>query len=479
MALSRYSAGMNRIVLFLFVLMNLLRGEDGNVLGKAEEESYGGKIVRITVGEKDLSIGQSFKFWERTLDRAEAEGAKAVIFDLDTPGGLAFPTGEMMSQIANLKMPTVAFVNPKALSAGSMIAISTDRIYMTPGSTIGSSAIVNGTGQEIEKVMREKLESFFNAHVRYIAEKKGHRKEVIQAMMFLNDEDQSFGDLVVKKGKLLNLNSSDAVKLLDDGPILAEAELEDLDAVLEAEGWSRADLVDAKPSAFEKLAWWVASVSPILILLGLAGGYFEFKAPGFGVGGVISIIAFSLFFFGNYLAGNMAGYELAAIFVLGLILIAVEIFVLPGFGVPGIFGLIIAVGSLVFSMIDGVKWRQYEWGSGSLLDAISGPAMYLAIGIFGWVGLLYLMFRFVPGIPFLNRTLLNASLAEGTGMETREGEASRVGMTGEAQTDLHPSGKAEIDGEIVDVVVEGGFARKGDAVRIIKEDGMGIVVKTV
>ena len=85
----------------------------------------------------------------------------------------------------------------------------------------------------------------------------------------------------------------------------------------------------------------------------------------------------------------------------------------------------------------------------------------------------------MPGIPFLNRTLLNASLAEGTGMETREGEDSRVGMTGEAQTDLHPSGKAEIDGKIVDVVVEGGFARKGDAVRIIKEDGMGIVVKTV
>ena len=102
MALSRYSAGMDRIILFLFVLVNLLRGEDANVLGKAEEESYGGKIVRITVGEKDLSIGQSFKFWERTLDRVEAEGAKAVIFDLDTPGGLAFPTGEMMSQIANL-----------------------------------------------------------------------------------------------------------------------------------------------------------------------------------------------------------------------------------------------------------------------------------------------------------------------------------------------------------------------------------------
>jgi len=469
---------MNRICLFFLVLVNLLRGEDGNVLGKAEEESYAGKIVRIKVGEEDLSIGQSFKFWERTLERIEEEGAKAVIFDLHTPGGLAFPTGDLMSQIANLKMPTVAFVNPRALSAGSMIAISTDRIYMTPGSTIGSSAIVYGN-QEIEEHMRAKLESFFDAHVRWIAEKKGHRKEVIQAMMFLSDEDRKIGELVIEKGKLLNLNSSDAVKLLDDGPILAEAELETLDAVLEAEGWSRADMVDATPSAFERLAWWVASVSPFLIMLGLAGGYFEFKTPGFGVGGIISITAFSLFFFGNYLAGNMAGYELATVFVLGLILIVVEIFVLPGFGLPGIVGLLMAVGSLAFSMIDGVKWRQYEWGSGSLLDAISGPAMYLSIGIFGSVALLYLMFRFLPEIPFVNKTLLQASLAEGTGMETREGENSRVGMTGEAQTDLHPSGKAEIDGEIVDVVVEGGFAQKGDAVRIIKEDGMGIVVKTV
>ncbi len=472
---------MNRVILFLVALLGILRGEDVKVLGKSEEESYAGKIVLIKVGKEDLSIGQSFKFWERTLERVEEEGAKAVIFDLNTPGGLAFPTEELMSQIAKLEIPTVSFVNPKALSAGSMIAISTDRIYMTPGSSIGSSAIVYGN-QEIEEHMRAKLESFFDAHVRWIAEKKGHRKEVIQAMMFLSEEDRTIGDIVIEKGKLLNLNSSDAVKLLDDGPILAEAELDDLDDVLEKEGWSKSDLVEATPSAFEKLAWWVASVSPILIMLGLAGGYFELKTPGFGFGGIISITAFSIFFFGNYLAGNMAGYELAAVFVIGLVLIAVEIFVLPGFGIPGIAGLLMVVGSLVFSMVDGVKWRKYEWDGGesfSLMDAISTPALYLAIGIFGSVGLLYLIMRFLPNIPFVNKTLLKVSLAGGTGMEIQEGVESRIGMTGEARTDLHPSGKAEIDGKIVDVVVEGGFALKGDSVRIIKEDGMGVVVQKV
>jgi len=136
---------MKTFFFFFLASLNLLFGQDQKVFGKSDEASYEGKIVRIEVGEKDLSIGQSFKFWERTLDRVKEEGAKGVIFDLDTPGGLAFPTEELMSQIAELEVPTITFVNPKAISAGSFIAVSTDRIYMTPGSKIGSSAIVSGS----------------------------------------------------------------------------------------------------------------------------------------------------------------------------------------------------------------------------------------------------------------------------------------------------------------------------------------------
>jgi membrane-bound serine protease (ClpP class) len=472
---------MKTFIFFFLAGLGFLCGQDQKVLGKSEEESYAGKIIRITVGKKDLSIGASFKFWERTLERAKDEGAKAVIFDLDTPGGLAFPTEELMTQIAELEIPTISFVNPNAISAGSFIAISTDRIYMTPESKIGSSALVNSMG-EIDPVMRAKLESYFGAHVRYIAEKKGHRLDVIEAMMFLSEEERRIGDVVVKPGGLLNLNATEATKMMDDGPLLAEGVLKDFQAVLKAEDWSEEEVVTATPSGFERLAWWIASVSGLLIMVGLAGGYFELKTPGFGFGGIVSIAAFSLFFFGNYLAGNMAGYELVAIFVLGLILIAVEIFVIPGFGVAGITGLLMVVGSLVFSMVDGVDWQKYQWGGtgvSEFLTAMSGPATQLAFGIFGSLLLLFLMMKYLPHLKIINNHMLPGSLATGTGMDDDAKLGERVGMTGVAQSNLRPTGKAGIDGATLEVVAEGEFIAKGEAVRVVSEDGMGIVVKKV
>jgi len=471
---------MKRVILFFFWAIGILAAEDKTVLGKSEEGSYEGKIVVIKVGEEDLMNGQSFKFWERTLERVDEEKAKAVIFDLNTPGGLAFPTEELMTQIAKLEMPTRAFVNSKALSAGSFVAISTDKIYMTPGSKIGASAIVSGTGAEIPEHMRAKLESFFDAHVSWIADKKGHRKEIIRAMMFLDDEDREIGPIRVKAGALLTLSSSDAIKVMEDGPVLAAAEIETMDDLLEREGWSKDDVVTATPSGFEQFAWWVASVSGLLITVGLFGGYLEFKTPGFGIGGIISITAFTVFFFGNYMAGNMAGYELAAIFGLGLLLIALELFVIPGFGIPGIVGLLMVVGSLMFSMVDGVEWQRYQWsgdGSFGILDAISGPALQLGLGIFGSIILLYFIMTYLPDLPFLKKYMLPGTLSAGTGIEGHPERSTRVDQTGWALTDLRPAGKVEIGGEIVDVLAEGEYVLKGQPVRIIKEDGMGVVVK--
>ncbi|MEJ6580467.1 MAG: NfeD family protein [Akkermansiaceae bacterium] len=473
---------MKHVIFFLLWAIGILAAEDKTVLGKSEEGSYEGKIVLIKVGEMDLSIGQSFKFWERTLKRVQDEQAKAVIFELDTPGGMAFPTKELMSLIAELEVPTASFVNPSALSAGALIAVSTDRIYMKPGSAIGSAGLVSGTGQEIDPVMRAKLESFFDAHVRWIADKKGHDKRVIQAMMFQKEEAQEFGPVTVEKGQLLALNSSDAVTVTDNGTLLAEAEIDSMDELLELEGWSKDDLVTATPSGFEQFAWWVASVSGLLITIGLFGGYLEFKTPGFGIGGIVSITAFTIFFFGNYLAGNMAGYELAAVFGLGILLILLEIFVIPGFGIAGIVGLLMVVGSLMFSMVDGVEWQRYQWsgdGSYGILDAISGPALHLGLGIFGSIILLYLIMRYLPDVPFLKRFFLPTALAAGTGIESHPEDSARVGQTGFALTDLRPAGKAEIAGGIVDVVAEGEFVSKGAPVRIIKEDGMGVVVKKI
>lgn len=472
---------MKAIVFFLLAGLGVLFGQEQRVFGKSDEESLTGKILRIEVGEDDLVNGQSFKFWERILERAVDEEAKAIIFDLDTPGGLAFPTKELMSQIAELEIPTVSFVNPDAISAGSFIAISTDRIYMKPGGLIGSSGLVSSSGSEIDPVMRAKLESYFGAHIRYIAEKKGHRLEVIEAMMVLSDEDRQIGDVLVKAGELLNLNSIDATKMLDDGPLLAEAEVSSLDEVLKIEGWSEDEVVTAEPTGFEKLAWWIASYSGILIMIGLGGGYFELKTPGFGIGGIVCLSAFGIFFFGNYMAGNMAGYELAALFFLGIILIAVEAFVIPGFGVAGIAGFLLIIGALAFSMLDGVEWQKYQWGGadgGDLLDAFEKPALNLALGIFGSLALLFAMMKFLPQLKFIEKTMLPGSLARGNGSEDQS-KANLVGMTGVATTNLRPNGKAEIDGKVLEVLAEGEFVDKGESVRVVSSDGMGVAVRRV
>ncbi len=456
-------------------------GQDQRVFGRSDEVSLTGKILRIEVGENDLTNGQSFKFWERILERAKEEEAKGIIFDLDTPGGLAFPTKELMTKISEVGIPTVSFVNPDAISAGSFIAVSTDRIYMKPGGLIGSSGIVNSMGTEIDPVMRAKLESYFGAHLRYIAEKKGHRLEVIEAMMVLSDKDRQIGDVTVKAGELLNLNSIDATKMLDDGPLLAEAEVEDLEEVLKLEGWNQDELVTAEPTGFEKLAWWIASYSGILIMIGLGGGYFELKTPGFGIGGIVCLSAFGIFFFGNYMAGNMAGYELAALFILGIILIAIEAFVIPGFGVAGIAGFLLIIGALAFSMLDGMEWQKYQWGGangGDLMDAFERPALNLALGIFGSLAFLFVMLKYLPQLKFIENTMLPGSLARGNGSED-QAKAKLVGMSGVATTNLRPNGKAEIDGKVFEVLAEGEFIDKGEAIRVVSSDGMGVAVKRV
>ncbi len=469
-----YSLNMKFVLLFLLGLASALVAQtDHKVLGKSTEESYEGKVVLIKVGEDDLVNGQSFKFWERILERVTDEKAKAVVFHLDTPGGLAFPTKELMSQIANLEVPTYSFIDPKAMSAGALIAISTDEIYMAPGALVGSAGLVAGNGMTIDDTMRAKIESFFDAHVRWITEKKGHRYEVIEAMMMIRDEARQIGSRVVGKGELLALNSKEAIEPMDEGTLFAVSEIDSVEELLKAKGLDQSLMIEATPTGFERFAWWVASVSGLLILVGLGAGYFELKTPGFGIGGIVAILVFSLFFFGNYLAGNMAGYELGAVFAVGILLIFVEIFVIPGFGVAGITGLMMVVGSLIFAMVDKVQWQNREWTTNGLVNALDGPGLHFAGGIAGSLVLLYFMMRYLPDMPLLRRVQLKEVLPAGNGMEE---DVARIGLTARAYTDLRPAGKIELNGDLFDVTAEGKFVLRGESVRIIKEDGMGMVV---
>ncbi|MGB2402398.1 MAG: NfeD family protein [Akkermansiaceae bacterium] len=453
------------------------------VFGRSDEESYEGKVVVIKVGKKDLVNKQAFKFWRRVIQRVNEENARAVLFDIDTPGGLAFDTAELiMVDMQKIKVPSYAFVNQQALSAGALVAAGTDAIYMHSVSTIGAAAIVSGSGAEIPEIMRAKIESAFNAFVRAVSKSKGRNPDVIRAMM-ITDEYYDFGDIQVEEGELLSLTADEAVSEFQGKPLLAKGIVDSIDELLEKEGLADADVVVAVPTGMEKLAYWVAAFSAILIFVGIGGAYLEMKSPGFGIGGGISLIAFSVFFFGNYAAGNMAGYGLMLLFLLGVILVVFELFILPGMIVPGVIGAILVIGTLFVAMIDGFAFEDNAvrgWDAAGALDFINRPALNLAIGLLGSTILMMLMMRYLPGAPLFNRLVMSKVLVSGdsTGLDSVSGgTGEHVGLQGVATTDLRPAGKGDFDGRILDVTAVSGFITEGKEIIVSSEDGLRILVK--
>lgn len=451
------------------------------------EGSYTGKVVIIKVGDKDLTNKQSFKFWRRTLERVNTEEALAVIMDLDTPGGLALDTKDLMvDELWDLQVPSYAFVNDDAISAGALISIATDEIWLTPKSKIGAAAIVNGTGQAIEDTMRAKIESYFEATVETVAEEKGHNPEVVKLMMFVDeDKVRKLGPLKVNKGDLLTLTAKEAMQMYKGKPILGKGIVEDLDELVETLGYRKEDVVEAKQTGFEQLAWHIAAWSPLLILIGIGGAYFEMKAPGFGIGGSISLIAFSIFFFGNYVAGNLAGHELVALFVLGVIFIAIELFVFPSL-IFGIIGVLLMAGSLLFSMVDRFDFKDIgkeDIISGdkiSWLDILNVPMLYLSLGLLGGIILIFMIMKFLPHVPLpgfklereIGRRERNDDLPERV-EEVRD----YVGEVGVSLMDLRPVGKVEVAGKTLDVITKGEFIKKGDKIRVVAQEQMRTIVE--
>lgn len=449
------------------------------VMGKSDEVSLTDKVVVLPIGQKDLINKQAFRFWHRMIERAVEEKARAVVLELDTPGGLAFDTRDIITDdFGKLEIPLIAWVKREAMSAGALISFSADRIYMAPDTRIGSAGIINSTGEEMDKVLRAKLESAFEASLRPVVEKKGHRMDILQAMMFIDeDKERTFGSATVRKNGLLALTATQATEIVDGKPLLAAGIAESLEEVLEAEGMANAEVIRPEPTGFEKFAWWVAAVSPLLIAVGIGAAYFEFKAPGFGVFGFLSLGVFSLFFFGNNLAGNLAGYELMAVFLVGIVLVVLEILVIPG-GIAGIIGGLMALGSLWFAMADRVEFERLDEGEGvatNISSLLVGPGLMLGLGILGAIGLMLLFMRFLPDIPLFRGLVAKEALASGQGGAPT---ASSVGSIATALTDLRPTGTIMVGDVKKDAISNHGLIEKGSQVRIL-EEGMTYHVERV
>jgi membrane-bound serine protease (ClpP class) len=443
---------------------------------------FTGKVVIIPVGEEDLMNPARFEFMSRAMKRATEEGAAAIVFDIDTPGGLAWNTSTfMMDDLEKLGCRSIAYVNPRAMSAGALIAVATDAIYMSPVSSIGAATPISMGAEEIDEHKRAKLNSGFTGMARSAAKAKGHNPAVVEAMI---DKDVGLKigeEEIVAKGRILTLDQEQATKVYDGKPLLAKSVAKNIPEVLKKEGLPN-DTVLAEPKGFELVAIWITQYAAILLLVGMAAGYIELQHPGFGVPGIISAIAFGLFFFGHYVAGSLIGYETVFIFIVGVVFIVIELFVFPGYIVPGLIGLLCIFGAVIYTMA-GWDINIPEGRSFPIRLEDYAPALRnLIIAFVGALAIILLFMRFFPSKgPFKFLVLSTEVAGEQASIE---GEGQRrvstvsVGAAGVTRSAMRPYGNVDFDGTLLEAMVEGDYLPPGSGVRVRAVHGGKIVVES-
>ena len=429
-----------------------------------------GPVIVVPI-RTEISSAQFF-FLRRALKDAERRNASAVVLDMDTYGGDVKAAINSMDALMKTKVPTFTFINDKAISAGSMIALATQKIYMTPTAVIGAAAPVLAGGEDLAKTMADKTVSMLSAKVRAASQKNGHNAEIAEA--FINKEKEvKMGDVVIDRSdSLLTLSSQEAAKIYEGKPLLSEGVVATIEEMLQRAGII-GKVERLEPTGFEQLAFWITALSPLLLLGGMIGAYIEFKTPGFGVPGIIGLTCFALFFAGHFVAG-LAGWEVVACFAIGVALVIGELFLHPGTVIPGLVGALMMFGALVWAMID-------RYPSQPLMpteDMLIRPMINLGIALLGSGALIAVLVNYLPASPLYRRIALVSALPGGDGNAIPEAARGvQSGMTGSAKTMLRPSGKADFGGHAVDVVTDGDFIEAGATVRIVLVEGARVVVE--
>lgn len=454
--------------LFLMALVgSLCLAQESPVPAEATSEA----IVYVIPIHKEIFKGLIHPV-ERGIEEAKKAGAKVILFEFNTPGG-AVDTALTLKNIIldaskESSIQTAAFVNREAISAGALLALSTEKIFMREGSTIGGAAPILATGEEMGETMEEKMVSVLAAEFRAAAKVNGHDPELAEAMV---DRDKEIPG-VIEKGKLLSLDAERAIELG-----LAAGKAETIDQVVGLLGYPDARIIRVEQNWAETLARFITNpaIAGILLMIALGGIYMEVKTPGFGVPGTVGILAFILVFWGHHIAG-LAGFEVLLIFILGLILLGIELFVTPGFGFLGTLGLACIFGSMLFMLSERMPVVDKYFR----LEDLAQPLLVLISSIAGAFILSGILLAFLPTTRAFDHLVLADSTSKEEGfVGTEEKPAGMVGQEGVTISDLRPAGIAQFGKDRLDVVTQGGFIDAGRRVAIVRVAGRQVIVKEV
>lgn len=443
-----------------------------------------------------IDLGLS-SFIKRALSEAKENNAQAIILEIDTFGGRVDAAVEITDALEKIKpIPTIAFIDDQAWSAGALISLACDKIIMSEGSSIGSAEprAIGGFGGK-EELTDEKTVSALRAKFKAVAEQNHHPanlslamvdKDVEVKLVKIKDETQILTSQeldeiksqykerdiqVIKtinpKGKLLNLTAKEAKELR-----LAEEIFNNRKDILEYLKLKEPNLTELKPNWSEAMVRFITHpmLSPLLLSLGFLGILFELKIPGWGLSGTLGVLCLALFFWGHYLAG-LANWTEILMFAAGIILLFLEIFVIPGFGIAGVGGISLIIAGVFLALIK----HPFH---------IPQIELTRALYTLGYAGLLTIIavlagLKFLPKSQLWKNIILSASEKKETGFRSAPDLDIYLGKSGKTITILRPSGRAVFEGKTLGVLSQGDFIDKDKPVRVVKIEGSELVVEEI
>lgn len=446
---------MRRILVLLQILVLI---SCGNVSG---QEGQSANILLLEI--KDVIDPRMSRLVNLGIERASEDDVDILLIEMDTYGGALTDADEIRTLLLEFKKPSWVFINKDAASAGALISIACDSIYMASGASIGAATVVTADGSAAP----DKYQSYMKSIMRSTAEAKGRDPKIAEAMVDQELEIEGISE----KGNVITFSTSEAI---ENG--FCEGQRASVEEVIQMNGYTDYNIVTYERTAAEKIIAFFLNpfVSGILLLVIVGGIYFELQTPGVGFPILAACIALLLYLTPYYLNGLAANWEILMFFV-GIILIALEIFVIPGFGIAGILGVSFAVGSLILVMLNN-DFFDFSFVEGGRI------VMAVTTTLGAMIGSIIVMF--IGGVRLTNSKVFRKIALEAV-QDKSEGYTSRfmsspmTGKQGTAYTRLRPSGKVMIDDEVYDAFTRGEFIDEGETIVVVDEESTSLKVKAV
>lgn len=405
---------------------------------------------------------QVSRYVDIALEEAINTKADYVVVDMNTYGGRVDDADYIRTKLLDFKKPIWVFINKNAASAGALISIACDKIYMQPGATIGAATVVMGGGGEAAP---DKYQSYMRGMMRATAKTNKRDPRIAEAMVDQNIEIEG----ISKKGEVITFSTEEAIQHK-----YCEGKVSTIKELLAKNNVKDYDIVEFKLSQSEKISniFLNPFISGILLLVIIGGLYFELQTPGVGFPIIASMIAAALYFIPYYLNGLAEYWELAFL-VIGISLLLAEFFVIPGFGVAGVLGFVCTFGSLLLMMVDN-DWFDF---SKVQTQALSDSFIAIGIGIIGGgLAIALALPQFLKSRRFKQIALQDVMDAD-AGYTSTSYLDNFIGRQGVAHTILRPSGKIMLGDELYDATTQGDFIEKGTKIIVISQEGTSLKVK--